>query len=274
MSRVKHPEWRESHEPTQYPFEDDATLLGSEGFSLLPETFLDAAFYVPGASYQGHISSVVISGDTCTIYVGDEGSTNRASATFSITSPPDVLRFVDSNSRPAGLMVSSSVKLAAFAAWDEGTHQFNYNSAGLVAAVWMPTPDLGVRGIMADDGQMLTGDVYLVGDEGVYLSCDEVTVPAGCNTPEKTFYLIRVDIMGDPLWRRKECAPDSFSTPIFLEKITFQKGSNSFECGPGTNGDVKIHVNNTGATDTILRVRPVDGGLKIEAVGERLEGIR
>jgi hypothetical protein len=37
---------------------------------------------------------------------------------------------------------------------------------------------------------------------------------------------------------------------------------------------MKMFVHTEGATDTILRIRPVPEGLKIETVGERLENIR
>jgi hypothetical protein len=138
----------------------------------------------------------------------------------------------------------------------------------------MPTPEVGVRGILLDDNSVMTGDVYLVGDNGVVLSCDAVEIPSDCDAEPQTQHTIRVDIVGDPLWRRRECAPGFFETPQFLKTLTFQKGKRHHVCGPGNYGDVKMIVGNELAEDTILRIRPTEQGLKLEVVGEQLEDIR
>ena len=42
-------------------------------------------------------------------------------------------------------------------------------------------------------------------------------------------------------------------------------------CGPDETGDFKFTVGSQDAADTILRVRAVDDGIIIEAVGEPIE---
>jgi len=274
ITRIKHPEWRDSHEPTKYPFEDDATLSNDEGATLFSDTFLDAAFYPVGGEANGFLAKVTITPTTATLWYGDDGDIQRAFGSFDLATPPDQLRLTDTFGRPAGLLVSESIRMAIFQSWAVGDHIFTQDQTGFVAAVCMPAPEIGVRGIVVDDGTVMNGDVYIVGDEGVVLSCEESQLPGDCNEPSKVVYTIKVDIIGDPLWRRRECAPGFFSTPNFLESVTFQKGARSLRCGPGELGNIRFVVGNTAATDTILRVRPIDQGVLLEAVGERLEDIR
>lgn len=274
MTTIRNPEWRDYQEPTKYPFEDDATLVADTGAKIQPDTFLDAAFYCAGAQVLGRISRITITGDRVTIAVGDDLSDERATGEFDLLNPPNSIRFEDASKRPAGLLVSEAARLLTFQTWPAGEHVFSYEQAGLVAAVWMPVPAMGLSGIQADDGRILTGDVYLVGDYGVQLSCDRVQLPGSCGEAAKTAYVVRVDIQGDPLWRRRACAPGFFNTPRFLEKIAFQKGLRLHTCGPGNLGDIKLHVSNTGRSDTILRIRPEPDGLRIEAVGESLDTLR
>lgn len=274
MTTIWHPEWRDYQAPTKYPFEDDATLLSDRGQAIQPDLFLDAAFYCSGARELGRLSRIVVTGDLVTLEVGDDYSDSRAIGQFDMLDPPDHIRFVDTDGRPAGILVSEASRLLAFQSWVTGEHLFSREQAGLVAAVWMPMPAVGVSGIQADDGKILTGDVYLVGEAGVQLSCDQVTLPATCELAERPAYVVRVDIQGDPLWRRRACAPGFFVTPRFLEQITFQKGTRTYVCGPGNFGDIKLHVGNGQSSDTILRIRPEVDGLRIEAVGESLENLR
>jgi hypothetical protein len=271
--RIESPEWRDSHEPTKYPFFDEATLVNENGLLLFPDTFLDAAFYPVGGQANGYLSQVSITSTEATLWYGDDGERQRASGKLPLASPPEQLQFVDAFERPAGLLVSEEIRMAVFQSWPVGDHEFTREQTGLVAAVCMPTPELGVRGIMADDGTVLNGDVYLVGDEGIVLTCEEVEIPGDCQSPATVAHQIKVHVVGDPLWRRRECAPGFFTTPRFLQQLTFQRGAQLLQCGPGNGGNVRLLVGNTAAEDTILRIRTIDEGVLIEAVGERLENI-
>lgn len=274
MSRIKHPEWLDSLEPTPYPFEDAATLANAEGQTLYPGTFLDAVFYPVGGSSGGYLSQVDIDDQTAVLHYSDDVNLSLATATISLAAPAESIRFTDSQGRPAGLMVSEPIRLAIFQSWPDGSHEFLPEQTRFVASACMPVPDVGVRGIMADDGNVVTGDVYLVGDGGVVLSCESVSIDGTCGEPTQELRKLRVDVVGDPLWRRRKCAPGFFATPRFLKTITFQRGRRSLTCGPGDNGNIRVLVGDDDASDTILRVRPTTGGLIMEAVGERLEDIR
>jgi hypothetical protein len=70
--------------------------------------------------------------------------------------------------------------------------------------------------------------------------------------------------------------PPAPPDPVLKKKFVVFPGEETtyLKCGPGTAGDVKISVHTHSSPETILRVRTVEQGLRIEAAGERLENIR
>lgn len=247
--RIIFPEFRHELEFTRYPFADAATLVASNTRQELEQDiFLDASLYPIGVSVQLFISSVVVTSRRVTIWLSDRLTNNIASSTFDPLDPPENLEFVDKYGRPAGILVSEAVRLSRFAAWESTEHMFAVQATEFVASCVIPVPGVGVRGLVAADGSMLTGDVWLIGDNGVVLSAvDDCT--------------IRVDIVGDPLFVRRFCQQnDLFTTPRLLRTIN--------GCPPDANGDYKLVVGNHLAPQTVLRINPTDEGLQIEAVGE------
>lgn len=273
--RTLHPEWLASHDRTNYPFSQTGTLRNATGDVIDPGVFLDAMFYPVAGQAGGYLSSVEITNDDVILQFGDNETLNRCLATFSKSSPPDTLRVLDAFGRSAGVIVSETVRLGVFSSWSVGVHRFLSEETPLVARVWAPTPNVGVRGILLDDGTILTGDIWLVGSDGVVLSCEELEVNDVCGKGTKTQHVIRVDIVGDPLWRRRLCAdPDDYESKRFLQQITFTGAQKTFSCVPSAVGDIKIGVGSHSTPDTILRIRAVPDGLFVEAVGEILENIR
>ncbi|NDE17728.1 hypothetical protein EBZ80_22650, partial [bacterium] len=96
--------------------------------------------------------------------------------------------------------------------------------------------------------QFLTGDVWLVGDQGVVLRQDGPGV-------------IRVDIVGVPLFKRFLCEPQSedFPTKRYIKTIN--------GCGPDEFGNFTFTATNQLAPDAVLRIY-VDGDtIVIDTVG-------
>jgi hypothetical protein len=207
---IRHPEWRASLEPTKYPFNDTATL--TNGTVSIPETtFIDASFYVSDAGAGLYLTDVVVTSEEVTIYVGTIANKLAAYSTFTKTSPPDVLRFTDLNNKPAGMVVSESARLAVFSSWSIGDHVFSLEQTGFVARCCHAVPSGGLRGFLLDDGSIVSEDVWLVGDDGIVLSCDEGTEPADCTVASVTTQAIRIDVVGDGLFRRKQgCEGEGF----------------------------------------------------------------
>jgi hypothetical protein len=238
---IRHPEWRDSHEPTKYPFGQDCTLVNEAGDVIFETTFLDATFYVIGAQAGLYLSRISVDVDNVTIWVGDPTVAQLAYGTFTRAEPPDELRFVDNYGRPAGLLVSESIRMALFSSWPAGDHDFLPTQTQFVARCCHALPMVGVRGFELDDGSILTGDVWLVGDDGVVLSCDSVDEAGACGEDVTSTTAVRVDIVGDSLFRRKLCStPDFFETPHYLQTVTF--------CAPGLLDSYSSYV----SSETVL----------------------
>jgi hypothetical protein len=248
-NRILFPEFRDELEFTRYPFADTATLLSGDSQQAIDkDTFLDASLYPIGALEQVHIASIVVAPQAVTINLGDRRNTAIASGVFDPLDPPEAIEFTDRFGRPAGVLVSEPLRLARFSAWESRTHTFGPLAAEFVAGCVIPTPEPGLRGILTPDGDLVVGDVWLVGENGVVVRQDGDCV-------------IRVDVVGDPLFVRRLCAPtDLFTTPNFLRTIN--------DCPPNEFGEYRLEVGNDIAPDTVLRIVPVNDGLKIEAVGQ------
>ena len=80
--------------------------------------------------------------------------------------------------------------------------------------------------------------------------------------------VIRVDVVGDPLFRRRLCGdPEEpqpprnlFTTPNFIQKIKVVDANSEWTCPPDANGDFTIQGNDSLAGDSALRVRITEDG--------------
>jgi hypothetical protein len=249
--RLLFPEFRDQLEPTKYPFGDNVSLVSPiTGQAIDRDTFLDASLYPIGAGARLRLSQVEVAPRKVTITLSDETNIPRATAEFDPLTPPDLLRFTDQYDRPAGVMVSESLRLARFGGWERGVHTFGVLDTELAASCVIPKPGLGVRGLLTEEGDFCAGDVWLVGDNGVVVRDD------GDGN-------IRIDIVGDPLFVRKLCVPlGEFNPPQVIKTIN--------GCPPDEQGHFNLTVGDHQASDTIMRLCPTADGtaLVVEAVGQ------
>lgn len=273
--RIVHPEWRSYFETTKYPFADTASLTNDEDDqNFIPEgTFLDASLYPVGAGERLYLSKVVANtAGSVTLYIGDSTDDEVASGVVDLLDPPSSVRLTDAYGRPAGILVSEPTRLLSFQGWNTGTHTFSMAQTEFVARVCVPTPEVGVRGFELDDGSVLTGDVWFLGDDGVVLTPSVSSEPDPDHPGEfRSVNVIRIDVVGDPLFRRRICQT-VFVGPKFLRTITARDGCRKIVCGPDELGNINVTVGSQDAADTILRIRGTEDGLVFETVGERLEG--
>jgi hypothetical protein len=245
--RIIFPEWRDQHEHTRYPFADGASLQATTNHTIQNDTFLDASLYPIGATSRVQIARITVTTREVTIVITDSSRADRASVTFDSLSPPDVLELRDSFGRPAGVLVSESLRLARFSSWNVGTHTFNQGAAEFAVSCVIPTPEIGVRGVLDATGRLFTGDLWLIGDNGVVFREEDGH--------------IRVDIVGDPLFVRKLCEPiERFEAPVFIRTIN--------GCPPDKYGNFNLTVGDHLAPETIVRIYPTNDGLVIQAVGQ------
>jgi len=127
----------------------------------------------------------------------------------------------------------------------------------------MPIPAPGVTGFKLDNGDILTGKVWFVGEDGVVLST-ELSTDAQNNVIE----LIRVDIVGDSLYLQKLCNPEDLYSPVNpIKTIRIVNDTYTYDCEPDEQGNFNIQMNDSLAADAALRVRTTDEGIVITVEG-------
>lgn len=261
-------EWRRSNETTHYPFSNRATLTNATGTVILEGALLDAALYPVGAETGLYLSRVEVTHEDVTLWVGVPGEPSLASGTFSLADPDGEVALADPAGRPAGVLVSEPTRLVTFQAMGVGEHEFTPAQTEFCATVHFPTPEVGVRGFVLEDGTVLTGDVWLVGSDGVVLRTERVALAGSCAKDADTVDVIRVDVVGDPLFRRRLCADAGlFQTPRPVKAIRVVGPNQTFDVTPDEFGDVKLTVGNNLVSDTVLRVSNGDDGITIGAAG-------
>lgn len=254
--RVLYPQFRDEQSDSRYPFADRVTLLSTERkLDIGRDTFIDASLYPIGGSKQAYISAIIVTPTRVTIQIGDPAVKNRARATYNPLNPPEngLLQLLDEYGRPAGMLLSSPLALSQFSGWPPETHTFAVTATEFVASVSIPAKEPGVRALTLDGKNIHTGDTWLIGSRGVVLRAEG----------ERT---IRVDIIGEPLFARYICDPlDRFQAKNFLSTLTI----NGVTCGPDDYGNFVFTATGHGARDTVLRIYPQDGVVKIDTVGRK-----
>ena len=249
--RIIFPEFRDEFLTTRYPFADSATLQteGDADLKIEVDTFLDGSLYPVGAGGSLYLASITVAIRKVTITLQDENRVPLASTTYDplLLDDVDRLEFVDTRGRAAGILLTDALRLARFTAWPVGTHTFALGATEFAASVVIPSPQVGLRGLLTEADDLLAGDVWLVGDNGVVVTEDDGD--------------IRVDIVGDPLFVRKLCGQvELFQAPNFITMIN--------DCPPDAYGNYNLVAGDHLTEDTILRINPTDDGLIIEAVGD------
>lgn len=268
--RIIFPEWRKQNEPTKYPFSERASLTSDDGRIFVEGTFLDAALYPIGSNNQVYLAAVEIDHQHVKLVLGDPVTPELATGTIPLVGTASEVIFEDAYGRPAGVIVSEATRLGIFQSWGVGRHEFRPEASEFAATVVFPTPEVGVRGFRLEDGSLFVGDVWLVGADGVVFRTTETTIPGRCGQAAQTVQAIRVDIVGDPLFRRRLCEPNElFDTPRFVKTVRFVGPNRTFECAPDIFGNLIFTSGHQLASDTVLRVVNRPDGIRIEAVGEQ-----
>lgn len=270
MEDLRIDQWRNINATTKFPFAESASL--SNGVvAFLDSTLLDASFYPIGAVDFLFVSKVAVTHDLIRISMGDANEEEICYGEFDAISPGELVRFQDRFGRPAGIIISEPNRLALFQSWGIGSQQFTRAQTEICATCFIPTPEIGIRGIVLPDGSVMTGDVWLIGDNGVALRADKELLDIGDPSVPKVVKTIRVDVVGDPLFRRRLCQPnDLFQTPRFIKTIRVVGPNGTFECTPDSQGNINLIVNNYVKENTVLRVTDDGNGLVIKTVGSTL----
>lgn len=252
-TRIIFPQFRDEQNDSRYPFADTASLKSVDGvFDLGRTTFIDAVIHTINGSDGAYISSVVVTTQTVTIWIGDSATSRMCSATFPAVGGQtfDELALVDTYGRPAGLLIVEGVEVSKFAGWPPGEHRFNFGATEFVSTVVIPAKEPGVRAVLPPTEELMTDDIWLIGDRGVVIRADGE-------------HIIRVDITGEPLFTRFLCEPlDKFEPPTFVKTIN--------GCPPDVYGNFLITASNLQVRDPALRVYPQNNALVIDMLGAKV----
>jgi hypothetical protein len=250
MAEIILPEWRNGNQHVRYPFTDTATLVNTNGLTIDPDLFDDARIYPVGGAAGLYLNRIEVTTLGLFFHIADPVHGELAGGGYLFAdSPVNDIGLFDQYGRPAGVLVSSADRLVAAAGiYPQGDTVFEQVETEFAPTVAIPIPNTGLRGILLDDGGFISGDIYLVGSDGVVL--------------QEEGGAIRVDIIGDPYALLKACRAEGLPTPAFCGIKTIN------HIRPNAQGDFKITIGGNLAPETILRITQDDSGnVDIAALG-------
>jgi hypothetical protein len=247
MAEFLFPEWRDQTAGAKYPMTDTSTLRSVTGLALPPAWLLDASIQPVGGVGRLYLSKLTVSSGELKIEIGDDRSQSIATGFFSPLDPKDGLALYDIYGRNAGILVISVEESLALLAGPAGEHRFQSSASSFVPSVCCPVPVQEALAVLLEDGTAISGELLLVGEDGVVLRLEDGK--------------IRVDVVGDPLFKRRLCGSEvSFQSPKFIKTINNVPIS--------SNGSFHLSVGDRAASGSVLRIYPSGGKLIVEAVGQ------
>ena len=262
MTGIRHPEYIDSLESTKYPFIPTASLSNGDA-TLLEGTFLDASIYAVAGAGRYYISSVVVTSGSITIHVGDPSQSRLLTGEIPLPISVASVPLVDSFGRSGGILVSDPSRLSLMSAWGIGTHNFELRDTEFCVGCQILISDPGVSGIRLPDGSVVTGKVWIVGDDGVQVSAESYLDAEGSVTDA-----IRIDIVGDPLFLQRSCSSQENYAPISaVRTIRVVDAVQEYDCEADDTGNFNLQMNNSLAEDAALRIRSTDRGIYIGVEG-------
>ena len=267
MAGIRHPEFIRELENTNYPFIATATLSNGVD-SFLEGTFLDAHLYAVSGTRRYYLSRVTLASDELVIYIGDADDADRLTGTVSLPIDTSIVKLLDVYGRSGGVLVSTPARLSLKTAWGVGEHKFERGDSEFCVTCQVPVPDAGLTGIRLEDGEILSGKVWLVGEDGVVLQT-EITTDRQGNPVE----VLRADIVGDPLFLQRLCNPEELYTAVDpVRVIRIEQDDYTYDCLPDEQGNFNIQMNDSLASDAALRIRTTPVGIVITVEGSTNAG--
>lgn len=241
MVQIKYDDWRSENAKRSYPFADNATL--TNGTLTIPKSLLlDARLYPIGGGPRQFISSITKSATLITFTISDD-TQDLATASFDEAAIPDngEVAVYDTYGRPAGVLVSTETALRSFGSIDAGEYTFLVTETAFAATVIIPQPSLGVRGVLLPSGDVLTGDVWVVGEDGIVVRDDGDGA-------------LRIDAIGDPFAEQKLCTEEETADVQLRPPYCPVKTINGIE--PDEQGNIMLVTGSNQSLTNLLRIRP------------------
>lgn len=188
MSDVQ--EWPYERENDPHPFSSWVNLSDVSGeFILKPYHIVDAMLW-PASTGRVWLSHIIVSGQSVEVRISDSTGV-LCSAIVALSSHVDVVDLLDSFGRVVGFLELGQATIASWADHPVGEYRFRFGATEFSASSIAPRPDSSPVSFLADDGNVVSGPVYLMGGEGVSLGVQDNS--------------ITVNVVGDAYYRRDTC---------------------------------------------------------------------
>lgn len=254
MPRNQYPQWAAQQRASKYPFLDNAELLTDSGYTLPNDLFYDASVVLSQLTGPLRLSRIYREDAIARLEFSDDLNPVIASASVNIAEASNRVRVLNSQGLLAGVFMSQDSRLAWFQTLPQGIHTL-VESAVVVPSVVVTVPAVSTP-----------QDTYLVGSDGVQLTCEPAKdIDADGKLIDVT--LIRVHVVGDPLFVRARCDSDNFQSPRFVRTVIFRQGTMEHACNGDADGNVTIIGTSSNSADAAIRVRPTANGLQVGYAG-------
>jgi len=232
-----------------YPFTDTATLTSETGVFVPPTVFKDARVFLRNNSALVYISKIKTQFNKIEITIQDNENT-VATATVSDFSQTFV-PILDTDLREVGVLLLNPLELRAVTGTGRQL-EFNSNAMPFVASVMFPQVQNVVRSLVDSKDKSASGDVWLIGEDGVVLRSSGNTV---------TFHVV-----GDPYFLRKLCerAEQTFAVRRPLKSLRVVSRGTTTVFTPDAFGNVNIQSADTAGS--IIRVTALANGIQLSVV--------
>lgn len=268
--RVLYPTYYDESVDAAYPFAGNVSRSNGS-VRIDDDIFVDARLYPPDGSHDLYVSEINI-GNEITVTLANGGG-EVATGSFDRNDPPDEIHFTTSSGAYVGLLRGYVNKkdtnsigirgLRKLAGWSDGTYSFGAVSTQFAPTVVVPQPQQCVRSITLESGEVFTGDVYLVGERGVQLTVNDAVLSSSSSQSISFDNVIRVDVIGDPLYVRRECEDEGIdmTSDRIIKKIRFDGSL----IEPDETGGFKLMVGKdaTSSDAPALRLTPIVNGLRV-----------
>jgi hypothetical protein len=204
-------EYRNQNSRRYYPFADEATMVDTNGNALPTDFLVDGLLYplnLTGAVYLSRVEQSVL------YFADTEGATVKGTASVAGVSDGDAVAVYEPDyQRQIGVLVVGP----GVAELGRGSTPRTFVAAATVFAAdaFVPMNQQGVRGVLLDDGTLITGGVKFEGREGVV---------ATSTIDSESRHRLRFDIVGVNPSSDEEC-PDEDCAPIQSVRVVRAVGS-------------------------------------------------
>jgi hypothetical protein len=234
--RIVNRQYRDNLQLTRYPFQGTEPLITTSGAQVPDQLFLDLAIMVTEETVAVALTQIVVASATAIASFSDNNGTVVAIANLSTVDGQGQVVLMKGSLQVGYALVSLNA-VTIVNGWPAGTYTLD---APILSHLLVISDPAWLAGYLLPDGTVLTGDVYLVADHGLWLN--------------HTSTGFQFNVTGDPYTVRTAAAV-----------LTALNG-----VAPDSNGNVTLF--NLGAAGSLtgpfrLQITPEKNDLRIALIG-------